>query len=366
MSSLASIARAARRPTTSSDADGWDARARAAWWSASASVSSVALGDRRRPSRCSSRTSLARDRARGHAPSRRRPSAPWIWRTPSTRPRRSLRLERGVVVRPVQPAAEGEVLLDADRAQRHRGDRCGDARRVVGEPDRDTEALAQRLHGAQVDLLGRARVVRGALHDRNGEPCSRSSATAAVISSIPDMPWRSGRGVPSGDGLDQRRVGHLARRDLVGGHAELLEQLDGLDREGRGEEDQPPLLGVGLERRVLLAPSSIRRVNSKRGSSKWGGVGVDGSISALAMWVWNFTASAPASAAASIRAFACPMLPSWLLPISAITKAGAPAQLDVPRSPCGREIYRSPRFHQEPRKGQIGLACRCRRSARRA
>ena len=44
----------------------------------------------------------------------------------------------------------------------------------------------------------------------------------------------------------------------------------------------------------------MRFVNSQRGSSKCGGVGVEGSISASAMWVWNLTASAPASAAASI------------------------------------------------------------------
>ena len=53
--------------------------------------------------------------------------------------------------------------------------------------------------------------------------------------------------------------------------------------------------------------SSIRLVNSKRGSSKCGGVGVEGSISASAMCVWNLTAPAPASAAATIRRSACRM-----------------------------------------------------------
>src|SRR5919106_3013482 len=48
------------------------------------------------------------------------------------------------------------------------------------------------------------------------------------------------------------------------------------------------------------------------------------------MWVWNLTASAPASAAASIRARAWPMLPSWLLPISATMNVGLPGPMGRP------------------------------------
>ena len=74
----------------------------------------------------------------------------------------------------------------------------------------------------------------------------------------------------------------------------------------------------------------MRLVNSQRGSSKCGGVGVEGSISASAMWVWNLTASAPASAAASISRSACRIEPSWLLPISAMTSAGCPGPSSLP------------------------------------
>ena len=73
--------------------------------------------------------------------------------------------------------------------------------------------------------------------------------------------------------------------------------------------------------------SSMRFVNSQRGSSKCGGVGVEGSISASAMCVWNLTASAPASAAASISRSAWRIEPSWLLPISAMTKTRGPSAL---------------------------------------
>src|SRR4051794_35180778 len=69
----------------------------------------------------------------------------------------------------------------------------------------------------------------------------------------------------------------------------------------------------------------MRFVKSQRGSSKCGGVGVEGSISASAMCVWNLTASAPAPAAASIRRSARSISPLWLLPISAITKTCGPS-----------------------------------------
>ena len=68
----------------------------------------------------------------------------------------------------------------------------------------------------------------------------------------------------------------------------------------------------------------MRLVNSQRGSSKCGGVGVEGNISASVMWVWNLTASAPASPAASISRSAWRIEPSWLLPISAMTNTRGP------------------------------------------
>src|SRR6266704_5745745 len=41
--------------------------------------------------------------------------------------------------------------------------------------------------------------------------------------------------------------------------------------------------------------------------------------------VWNFTASAPASAAISISFLACSRLPLWLLPASAMMKHASPS-----------------------------------------
>src|SRR5690349_21458528 len=46
--------------------------------------------------------------------------------------------------------------------------------------------------------------------------------------------------------------------------------------------------------------------------------------------VWNFTTSAPTSAAASTRSRARPTSPSWLTPASAMTRHGAPAPTTRP------------------------------------
>src|SRR4030067_118803 len=49
-----------------------------------------------------------------------------------------------------------------------------------------------------------------------------------------------------------------------------------------------------------------------------------------ALKLWNFTASAPASAAASIRRSAMSKSPLWLLPASAVRRAGAARIRDAP------------------------------------
>ena len=88
---------------------------------------------------------------------------------------------------------------------------------------------------------------------------------------------------------------------------------------GDEKNTRPRSSANAFSRRWSSCESSMRFVNSQRGSSKCGGVGVEGSISASAMCVWNLTASAPASAAASISRSAWRIEPSWLLPISAMT-----------------------------------------------
>ena len=66
-----------------------------------------------------------------------------------------------------------------------------------------------------------------------------------------------------------------------------------------------------LSRRV----SSCRLKRFRQGSARV--------LSAAAMWVWNLMASAPASAAESMKACAMPRLPSWAWPTSAIMVQGA-------------------------------------------
>src|SRR5688572_31914138 len=71
----------------------------------------------------------------------------------------------------------------------------------------------------------------------------------------------------------------------------------------------------------------MRLMRPKSDSLRYTAVSETLSISASARCVWNFTASTPASAAASTRAWARAMSPSWLMPASAMMKTFSP----VPR-----------------------------------
>ena len=186
---------------------------------------------------------------------------------------------------------------------------------------------------------GAARVRRRALEDeelaRTAVPQHRERALDVLE---PGHPGREEhRLARRRNGLEQRRIRDLAGGDLVAAGCRSPRaarpprpRRDSRRRAARGSRRAP---SAG---RALRAESSIRFVNSQRGSGKWGGVGVEGCISASAMWVWNLTASAPASAAASISRSAWWTLPSWLLPISAMTRAGRAAAHGVPQSPRAR------------------------------
>src|SRR5688572_24850582 len=71
----------------------------------------------------------------------------------------------------------------------------------------------------------------------------------------------------------------------------------------------------------------MRLMRPKSDSFRYTAVSETSSISASARCVWNFTASTPASAAASTSSWARAMSPSWLMPASAMMKTFSP----VPR-----------------------------------
>ena len=175
-------------------------------------------------------------------------------------------------------------------------------------PYGDAESLAHRRHRAQVDELGRAGVVRGALHDeelasrasrsdraqRARRPPSRTSRSRAARAS------RSRRSPRAAAGSSPR-----PRRSCTPGTPTSSSSSTASTENGEEKNTSPRSSANAFNRRWSSSESSIRFVNSQRGSSKCGGVGVEGSISASAMCVWNLTASAPASAAASISRSAC-------------------------------------------------------------
>ena len=74
--------------------------------------------------------------------------------------------------------------------------------------------------------------------------------------------------------------------------------------------------------------ASSLSISPLRMSSKWAAVG---SARSAARKVWNFTASAPASAAARIMAAAVSRLPPWLKPTSA-TSSGRPVRWRLRKS----------------------------------
>ncbi len=116
------------------------------------------------------------------------------------------------------------------------------------------------------------------------------------------------------------------------------------ERQGRGASPRPPAKRLNSENAdrdhvhdrqgpshcrtelhtpPVIEPRFILRLNlTRNGSSR-----VD---SASAIWVWNFTASAPASAAASTKAWAVPRDPSWACATSAIRYAGASPPMGRP------------------------------------
>ena len=121
--------------------------------------------------------------------------------------------------------------------------------RPTGESNRS----AQTLHRAEVHVLRRAGVSRRALqdHKRRAGLAKRSDDGIDVLE--PRHPRGDEHGLPGrGDRLDDRRVRHLAGRDLVRRGIDLLEEVDRGHRERGREEEQAELLGGRLQREVVV------------------------------------------------------------------------------------------------------------------
>ena len=184
------------------------------------------------------------------------PSAASTSRMPCDEPSQLLRGQRGVVIGAVETLGEREVLLDRERAERDGGDRGVDVRRVVGEPVGDAEPLAHAPPlRAGCTCSGGAGYEEVHWRTRSSPaPPSLEHRERALDVLEPGHPGREQyRLARRRNGLEQRRIRDLAGGDLVERVADLLQQLDRLDREGAREEEQPAALGVVLQPDVLFA-----------------------------------------------------------------------------------------------------------------
>jgi len=111
---------------------------------------------------------------------------------------------------------------------------------------------------------------------------------------------------------------------------------------GVASTTRPRRRARSIIRRWAASSNSNCAKNSLMDAARtWAGAGAPGATSAPASIVWNFTAVAPAAAAASISASARSIDPPWFRPISAITNNRENAAMEWPpisSSGCSKDM----------------------------
>ena len=155
-------------------------------------------------------------------------------------------------VDPALGPAEGEVLLDEDCPQGHRSHGGRRAEGMVGQAGHDPEALCHVRQGGQVHARHGCRVGARAVQDDQ----VLGPRPAGGLHRLGDLGLgRHPRGHdqgPSGRGAsaDKGQVHQFKGGDLVGGRAEVFEQVHGREVEGRGEQGHARLAGLFEQGRV--------------------------------------------------------------------------------------------------------------------
>ena len=172
----------------------------------------------------------------------------------------------------------------------------------------------------------------------------------------------------------EREVGQLSGADLERRHVEPVEQLGGGARRtgstgrpapapphGRWSRGQASRRQGEPEQHLPLIAGE-----SRGGSLVLGRRGAAAEASASGSNVWNFTASAPASAAASTSRWASAGSPLWLTPASAMTRHPPDADARPPmlNARIGRAAGQPPRRRRGPALVDVDAATRARRAAR--
>ena len=281
----------------------------------------VALGDdvsppaRSEPSAGSAaRRRRSRARPRSGPCRRRRGVASWPgWPRPS--PRSSVGSSDDRVVRPATRPIERQVLLDERGAERRpRRSRTLDAGRVVRPADRDARTRrASSRSRARFASAGAAGIARHAVEQRERRVAgARTVSTAAATSTMSPCPvetqHRAATRAPAARGSG--RLVSSPDADLERRHVQRVEEV------GRGRR-RTASRGSTMPRSwacALQARPRPRRAGRSRGEhralvrrpqspARWyAAVGASAEARASGSKVWNLTASAPASAAASMSA----------------------------------------------------------------
>ena len=265
------------------------------------------------------------------------------------------RLERHRVVRPATRPVERQVLLDDRGAQRGRGDRQLRAGRVVRPAGLQPERLPHGLHRRQVRVPRRGRVARRrngagpARRVRSRGSCPRPRrprpSSAIPVETIIGRPRRAsrsrkGRFVSSPEPTLKPGTSIASRRSAES------------SSNGAERNTMPAIVGVRLQRAARRRRAGRVARASRAGPrpgrlARWyAAVGAVADARASGTKVWNLTASAPASAAASTSRWAISASPSWLTPASAMTNTPLPA------APITRPARRNGATSRVPSEGR--------------
>src|SRR5262245_14150799 len=165
-------------------------------------------------------------------------------------------LERKGMIGPLARTVQREVLLHDSGAQDVGGNGHGNAVVVARETDHGTrEALAERADHAQIELLERRRIPRGALEDRELRVDRHDRVVGALH--VVDEGAAGGnddRLTEARDVLEQRRAFQIAGRNLVRRNIEFVQEIGAGQVECGGEEIHAELRRQRLQLTVLLEP----------------------------------------------------------------------------------------------------------------
>ena len=168
--------------------------------------------------------------------------------------RQLLRLQAGLVVRPLHIAIQRKMLLNNRRAHRDRRDRHLDALRVVRIANFHPKSIPERLHRPEIHVLVRRRILGVAVKQLD-LACPVLAQNPDGVLDLPHLAHARGHDDRlSGFGQrDQIRIiGHLARRNLPERHIDGVQKLDALKVKRRRQKANSLLVAVFFQAYKLV------------------------------------------------------------------------------------------------------------------